>query len=305
MLPRGLLPTMHRVGGWRPPSRHPHEPCEQDVPLQTRPQTPQFELLVLRLTSHPSAGLLLQSAKPALQVKPQLPAEQVVTAFARAGHTLPHAPHALVFVVRSVSQPLLAVLSQLPKPAWQVKPQVPLAQLVRALALAGHTFAQAPQLLTSVAGVTHCPPQTVCPLPQTPAHWPAAQTWPVGHEVPQVPQLLGSVCVLTQRPEQADWPVGQSRTHAPFEQIWLLPQTRPQAPQLLRSAFRSRHTPLQSVKPIEHEVWHRPPAQICPEPQALPHEPQLLRSVARSRQTPLHSVVPDEHETTHAPFKQI
>jgi hypothetical protein len=75
------------------------------VALQTAPQRPQFDVELCVFTSHPSAALMLQSAKPALQVNPHAPAAQVDVALARAGHAVPHAPQFDVSVARLTQRP--------------------------------------------------------------------------------------------------------------------------------------------------------------------------------------------------------
>jgi hypothetical protein len=52
------------------------------VPEQALPHPPQFLTSVAVLTSHPSAGLALQSPKPAMQTNEQWPAVQTPIAFA-------------------------------------------------------------------------------------------------------------------------------------------------------------------------------------------------------------------------------
>lgn len=76
---------------------------------------------------------------------------QVGVEFGRVGHTLPHAPQFVTLVRRSVSQPLPARPSQLPKPALQLNPQAPAAHVRVALATVGQTLPHAPQLFTSAS----------------------------------------------------------------------------------------------------------------------------------------------------------
>jgi hypothetical protein len=66
---------------------------------------PQLLGSVLRLTSQPSEATPLQSAKPALQVKPQVPLVQVRVALARLGQLLLHAPQLLRSVLRLTQAP--------------------------------------------------------------------------------------------------------------------------------------------------------------------------------------------------------
>ena len=79
-----------------------------------RPHAPQFSRSVAVLTSQPFVAIPSQLPKPALHVKPQAPAEQVVVALARAGQTFPHLPQWIGLVAKFASQPLAALPSQLP-----------------------------------------------------------------------------------------------------------------------------------------------------------------------------------------------
>ena len=93
-----------------------HAPLVQAVaPLalvQAVPQAPQL-VVVFRAVSQPLGSLPSQLPEPELQeLIAQLPVEQVAVALARL-HAVPQAPQ-LVVVFREVSQPLLALLSQLP-----------------------------------------------------------------------------------------------------------------------------------------------------------------------------------------------
>lgn len=108
------------------------------------PHAPQCAV-VPRLASQPSAAMLLQSPKPAVQANPQAPPVQVAVAFAGAVQSLPHMPQCDVVSSR-VSQPLAAVLSQSPKPALQVPtPQVPLTHAAVPFGTAAQVLPQAPQ----------------------------------------------------------------------------------------------------------------------------------------------------------------
>ena len=129
-------------------------PSEQVPPLQVpdalakvhaRPHDPQLAALFEKFASQPSTTLPLQLPKPLVQVIPQALLAQVLVELGRAGHVAPQAPQWVTLDVVFVSQPLVALLSQLPKPAPQVKPQVPEPQVVVALARAGHALPQRPQ----------------------------------------------------------------------------------------------------------------------------------------------------------------
>jgi len=98
------------------------------------PQDPQWVELVLVFTSQPLEATPSQSAKPALQVKPQAPAEQVAVALALAGQGAPQRPQCCTLVLVFTSQPLTALPSQLPIPATQAPMEhTPAAQVAAAL----------------------------------------------------------------------------------------------------------------------------------------------------------------------------
>jgi hypothetical protein len=86
------------------------------APEQAKPQLPQWAVDVRKSTSQPSAALLLQSAKPMVQVKPHIPLVHVAVEFGPLGHALPHIPQLLTFPTLT-SQPLAATMSQSAKPA--------------------------------------------------------------------------------------------------------------------------------------------------------------------------------------------
>jgi hypothetical protein len=84
---------------------------------QAMPQPPQWALLVRVWVSQPLVWMPSQLPKPAMQeVMEHAPAEQTEVAL-ESVHALPHAPQLVALLRRSVSQPLLAAPSQLPKPA--------------------------------------------------------------------------------------------------------------------------------------------------------------------------------------------
>jgi len=112
---------------------------------------------VIRLTSQPSALLLLQSANPLLQANRQLPLTHAADALFPPRQTLPQPPQFCKLEPRSLSHPLAMLLSQLPKPVEQMSPQVfpahvlvelgrPLAQqnLLHASVLAGQVVGSLP-----------------------------------------------------------------------------------------------------------------------------------------------------------------
>ncbi len=92
-------------------------------------------------------------------------------------------------VLRLVSQPLAALPSQFPQPALHVKPQVLDEHVVAALARAGHALPQDPQLLTSLASVTHVPEHKTWPPAQPLTHVPPEHIGvPPEHTRPHTPQ---------------------------------------------------------------------------------------------------------------------
>lgn len=86
-------------------------PATQATPSTLPPVTqrllhaPQCAASVERSTSQPSPGIMLQSAKPAWQLNPQVPPTQVGVAFGRAGHALSHDPQRVTSLSVWVSQP--------------------------------------------------------------------------------------------------------------------------------------------------------------------------------------------------------
>jgi hypothetical protein len=68
-------------------------PCLQVPPPHDVPQAPQFSGSLARFASQPSAGSRLQSACPAVQVKPHAPATHVGAPFGGAGHGVQEVPH--------------------------------------------------------------------------------------------------------------------------------------------------------------------------------------------------------------------
>jgi hypothetical protein len=97
------------------PTGHTHAPLTHEVPpLQTVPHAPQLLLLFAMLISQPSAAIMLQSAKPGLQVIPQVLATQVGAAFAPPGQARAQPPQLAALIRVSTSQPLRLLPSQLP-----------------------------------------------------------------------------------------------------------------------------------------------------------------------------------------------
>jgi hypothetical protein len=81
------------------------------------PQAPQLSLDVRKSVSQPLAGLPSQSPKFGEQTKPHPPAEQTRVALVRLGQAVWQVPQWSTETRRSVSQPLVELPSQSPKPA--------------------------------------------------------------------------------------------------------------------------------------------------------------------------------------------
>jgi len=166
-------------------------------------QAPQLLMSpAVTLTSQPSTDDPLQSRKPAAHAPMvQRPAAQVAAALAN-WQLLPHTPQLVTVVLVLTSQPLLALPSQLPKPALHAarvhaldaQPATPLARV--------HTVPHAPQLLGSLARSRQTPEQLTVGDAQVAEHMPPEQICPDAHITPQPPQLLLSVAVARQVPEQ-------------------------------------------------------------------------------------------------------
>src|SRR5438270_10415598 len=94
----GSAPLVHTAGGALPFKQPaPHTPALQNwLTGQAIPHLLQLFASLLRFTSHPSARLLLQSAKPGLHPpNPHTPLTQVCIAFAML-HFLPQPPQLLM-----------------------------------------------------------------------------------------------------------------------------------------------------------------------------------------------------------------
>ena len=124
----------------------------------------------------------------------------------------PHTPQCEFEVLRLVSQPLLALPSQSPKPALQVKPQLDDAQVVVALARAGHTLPHEPQWLVLFVVFTQEPEHGVCPLGQAATQLPDAQSCVEVHTRPQAPQFARSLDRSRHTPPQLVIPGPQTTT---------------------------------------------------------------------------------------------
>jgi hypothetical protein len=170
-----------------------HTPAVQTWLLaQAFAHAPQWAALVWRLTSHPLAGCVSQSAYPVLHV-PTLhcPDTQVGFAFGTA-QGAPQLPQLSTLVAMSISQPsaTLPLQSELPVVHEAI---VHLLSLHEAAAFGmTQAFAHAPQFAGSLVSETQAPEQSVSSGPQEEPHTPALHTLPPGHAAAQLPQLPGS-----------------------------------------------------------------------------------------------------------------
>jgi hypothetical protein len=94
-------------------------PVQAGVPFagvgQGLPHAPHAVIDVFKFTSQPFVELPSQFANPELHdAMPHAPATHDGKPFAGVGHACPHVPHAESVVLRFVSQPLVALASQLP-----------------------------------------------------------------------------------------------------------------------------------------------------------------------------------------------
>jgi hypothetical protein len=130
-------------------------------PGHARPHTPQCETLARTSTSQPLAAVPSQSPKPAAQRRAHAPAEHTPVALGPPAQARPQAPQLPASVPRNTSHPLAGLVSQSAKPASQVNPQRPAAQVRAALATAGQALPHAPQSVTSLWRLAHAAPQRV------------------------------------------------------------------------------------------------------------------------------------------------
>jgi hypothetical protein len=177
--------------------------------LHTVPHMPQFFASVWRFVSHPSAGVLLQSAKPALQESmAHMPIEHLAVAFGRL-HGVLHPPQCCASVFLSTSHPFSALPSQSAKPIAHVSMmQDPFVHTLVAWA-SMQAFMHEPQLLTSPST------STSHPLAEMPSQFPKPAMQPATTHIPlvqvalackseqvfpHIPQLSGLLASSTSQP---------------------------------------------------------------------------------------------------------
>ena len=243
-------------------------------PGQARAQPPQLLLSVLTLTSQPLATALSQLRNPGVQAATvHAPAAQPAVPLITVQGRL-HPPQCATVVLVLVSQPLVALPSQLPSPALHARLQTPPRQLA-------------------------VPPVLGQRLPQ-----------PTAAPGPPMPQLFTSDSVVTSQPlvstpSQLPRPTEHTTVemrHMPPPQTAVAPvggagQRVPQPPQLVMSpiaVFTSQPLaglPSQSAKPaLQAPRAHRPAAQVAAalaKLQRLPHTPQFIASAEVATSQPL------------------
>ncbi len=287
------------------PPPKPQRPAVQGTPApQTVPHAPQLEVLLVRLTSQPSATVPLQSPKPVLHDATRHAPDAHAGTPLGIEHAVPQPPQFETSAPVLISHPSVAVRLQSVYPALQLKPQVPAAHVAVALARVGHTVVQAPQCVGSVLRFEQLPEQLVRPEAQVTTHAPAEHTCPEEHAVVQVPQWALSTCRSRQVPEQLVCVEGHTSVQTPATHDCPVAHARPQTPQLLTSEVRSRHEVPHAVRPDAQLVTHVEPEQIWPAGHTVEHVPQWLRSLVRSKHDAPHTDCPDGHDTVHTPAVQ-
>jgi hypothetical protein len=279
--------------------------------LQAWPQAPQF-VRELSCVSHPLLATPSQLPYPALHVPSwQAPPKQTADALAKVQFVVQF-PQCAASLLKFDSQPLLALLSQLPKPELQVIPHTPPLHVAVPLVLL-HEVAQFPQRVGVVlVFVSHPFVALASQLPQPAAHVPSWHV-PAGHvapalanehALPQVPQFEIWYRLVSQPlftlPSQLPQPAVHVGTHSAFEHVvapWALEHATPHAPQFaaLVSEVSQPLTGLPSQSPnpvLQAPSWQMPEAhtdEALAKLQALVQSPQCRTSVLRLASHPLVS----------------
>jgi hypothetical protein len=225
-----------------------------------------------------------------------------------------------------VSQPLVALPSQLTNPALQLASAVvlhaPAAQAASPLATP-HARPHAPQWRGSAAVVTQVDAQRVAPAGQVVTQAPATHAVMPTQARPQAPQCAALVRVSVSQPlwgspSQSADPVAQVGTHTPAAQVLVgvvapVVHARPQAPQWAAVARVSasqplRGSPSQSAKPAAHTGSQTPATQALARvpafvAQATPQPPQCSALVCASTHEPPHEV--RSGAQAHRPITQL
>src|SRR3972149_4952421 len=181
------------------------------------------------------------------------------------------------------------------KPASQVTPHLPEAQLALPPGGPGQSLPQPPQCSTSTCASTHEAPHWVS-VPQPAEQAPTLQTCPVGQIVPHPPQLAGSVFVFTQpSAPQLVKPPSQVAPHLPASHVGrpfgTAGHCSAQSPQLSGSVLTARHETSHSLVPVPHTSSQAPSLHSAVPPTGELHSalqaPQFLGSAAASTSQPL------------------
>jgi len=216
----------------------PHTPpVHERVPpaeLQTLPQDPQLFTSELVLISQPSPALLLQFWKPELHAIEQAPLRQVGVPLTVL-HGVEQELQCSASVLRLDSQPLAALLSQLPKPALHTMLHVLAAQVGVPLTVL-HGVVQEPQCKASVVSVVSHPLETsASQLPKPPVHeiehcpeLQAGAPWLFEQASPHPPQCSSAVLMFVSQPfallpSQSPMPDAQVMPHTPALQAGVPP----------------------------------------------------------------------------------
>lgn len=149
LAPQRLVPAAHPLLHMKVPAMLLHT---GELPLHRTPHIPQL-VGSERSASHPSEPRPLQSAKPALQVYPQVVPLHVAVALAGVVHGVQDAPHESTEVF-ATHAPAHAW-----KPVLQLNPQLVPLHVADALDGGMHGVHELPQLLTPVLA-THALPHT-------------------------------------------------------------------------------------------------------------------------------------------------
>jgi hypothetical protein len=307
-----------------PATEHRHVPFEHTSPPRHRmPHPPQLALSVVVACSHPLAGFRSQSAKPARHsITTHVPPVHAAVAFARL-QAPPQRPQCAVLVLVLVSHPLLALLSQLPRPGLHMIPHAPFVH-VAVPPVELHGRPHPPQCIGLVLVlVSHdwLPSQSAVGIAQSPAipQPPLTHTdmRPAGgvQRIPHRPQWATVVLMLASQPlagspSQSSKPTLHVPTrHCPITHALVAlssMQRRPQVMQLFTSVWRLASQPVvimlsQLAKPALHAKRHWPITHVLValiELHTRPHAPQFIGSVIVSAQRPLHAVWPG-HTSWH------
>ena len=186
---------------------------------QGRLHMPQLPTAVLRLVSHPFAGMLSQSPKPGEHIATvHAPPTQAAFPLGEV-QTIPQRPQWVELARRSVSQPSAGFMLQSAKFGRHRSPHIPIAQVAVALAGTGQGLPQRPQFVTAARrSVSHPFAAMLSQSPKPPEHRPTPQrpivqlgsALATTQRVPQPPQLAELLCVSTQASAQQSRPPGQA-----------------------------------------------------------------------------------------------